>query len=105
MTQDILTMAKSLLPENFSEDKLNFWAAEVEAYICSFCNTDHIPAGCESLAARMIAAAADGSWNAFALKSVTRGDFSASYDAAEHPGIDDFDRRLTKFRRLSWKRK
>ncbi len=102
MKTEILNMAKGLLPGDFDEDRLGFWAADVESYICAYCGVEEVPAGCETLAARMIAAAADGSLGDGALKSVTRGDFSASYEAGSRPGMEDFDRRLQRFRRLRW---
>ena len=92
MKTEILNMAKGLLPGDFDEDRLGFWAADVESYICAYCGVEEVPAGCETLAARMIAAAADGSL----------GDGSASYEAGSRPGIEDFDRRLQRFRRLRW---
>ena len=98
----ILDLARKLLPQNLDEDKLAFCADDVHAYICSFCNTGAIPEGCETLAAKMIAAAYDGSLDNASLKSVTRGDFSASYDTAGRQGLAAFDQRLARFRQLKW---
>ena len=98
----IIALAKQLLPQEVDEDKLAFCADDVQAYICSFCNTGAIPEGCETLAAKMIAADYDGSLADASLKSVTRGDFSASYDTAGREGFHSFDQRLARFRRLKW---
>ena len=102
MKAEILETAKKLLPEGFREDLLAVRAADVEEYIRSYCGTAEIPVGCELLAARMVAAAADGSIGDRALKSVTRGDFSAAYEMGSRAGLEDFDRRLNRFRRLRW---
>ncbi len=102
MKAEILETAKKLLPEGFDGELLAVRAADVEEYIRSYCGTAEIPEGCEALAARMIAAAADGSIGDGALKSVTRGDFSVSYETGKRVGLEDFDRRLNQFRRLRW---
>lgn len=73
MKAEILEKAKKLLPEGQDEEKLSVWAEDVERYICAFCGVGEIPKGCETVAARMLAAAMEGSVEEGALKSITRG--------------------------------
>lgn len=103
MKAEILEKAKKLLPEGQDEEKLSVWAEDVERYICAFCGVEEIPEGCETVAARMLAAAMEGSVEEGALKSITRGDFSASYEPGQRAGLSNFDRRLYPFRKLRWK--
>ena len=60
MKAEILEKAKKLLPEGQDEEKLSVWAEDVERYICAFCGVGEIPEGCETVAARMLAAAMEG---------------------------------------------
>ena len=102
MKEEILNLAAKLLPDGVDREKLALCGADVEEYICAYCSSSGIPEGCEMLAARMTAAAADGSIGQGALQSVTRGDFHASYQAEGRSGLEDFDRRLNRFRKLRW---
>ncbi len=101
MDAEILKMARALLDEEAAEETLEILARDVESYILAYCGTEEIPEGCETLAARMIAAAAEGTEGA--VKSLSRGDFSVSFSEGEREGFSRFDGRLNAFRKIKWK--
>lgn len=102
MTAEILEMAKALLQNEVSEELLDFYAKDVEAYICAYCGVSAIPEGCETLAARMLAAALEDDSSGGAVKSITRGDYSVSFSDEARERFSQFDQRLNAFRRVKW---
>ena len=101
MTAEIMEMAKKLLEKEIPEELLQIYAKDVEAYICAYCGVSQIPAGCETLAARMLAAAAEGQEGG-QVKSLSRGDYSVSFTDGDREGLSQFDQRLNAFRRVKW---
>lgn len=101
MTAEIMEMAKKLLKKEISEELLQIYAKDVEAYILAYCGVSEIPTGCETLAARMLAAAAEGQEGG-QVKSLSRGDYSVSFTDGYREGLSQFDQRLNAFRRVKW---
>ena len=78
MTAEIMEMAKKLLEKEISEELLQIYAKDVEAYICAYCGVSEIPTGCETLAARMLAVSAEVAGGG-QVKSLSLGDFTLSF--------------------------
>lgn len=99
--QDFRELARALLPETIEEERFDFWAADVEQYILSYCGTAAIPEGADTLAAQMLASAYSEEESGRVV-SVSRGDTSVSFSENDMERFHSFDMRLNAFRKLKW---